>query len=101
MNMNNITQRNIKSLPEAIAMSSDEAVVNVYRGTPVEMVRQMAREMDPPLSVSKAVEALLTAIGFKRGILIAIPEDCPEDLLCALFVQALLDTGVSQPVQVQ
>lgn len=87
----------LKTLPEAIVMTAN-ASMSVYRGTPIEMVQQMASEMKAGLSIHQAVQALLTSIGFKQGILIAIPEDCPEDLLCALFVHALLDTGISEPV---
>jgi hypothetical protein len=92
-----VTQEALTMLPEAIVMTR-EASVSIYRGSPVEMVRQMAHEMKPGLSVPQAVQTLLTSIGFKRGILIAIPEDCPEDMLCALFVHALLDSGISEPV---
>jgi hypothetical protein len=87
----------LRKLPSAIWMKGPKAAVSVYHGKPIDMVRQMAEEMGLP-SVKDAVGTLLTALYRNRGVLIAIPEDAPEEDLSALFVYSLLDTGLSQPV---
>ena len=89
----------LRSLPGVITMAGNPSAI--YHGTPVQMVRQMAAEMRPGMTVRQAVATLLTALGRNRGILIAIPEDAPEEIVAALFVHALIDAGVSRPVVAQ
>ncbi len=62
------------------------------------MVHQMAQEMGLGTNVPEAISVLLDALGRNRGVLIAIPEDVPEDVLAPIFVYALLDCGVSRAV---
>jgi len=95
MKMTPVTPETLKTLPKAIWMQGSRSV---YRGTPVEMVRQMAAEMGPGLTVRSTVDTLLTALYLKRGLLIALPEDAPEEIVAALFVHALLDARVSKPI---
>ncbi len=87
----------LKRLPGAISMALGNHL-SVYHGRPIDMVRQMASEMGEGMSVHAAVGTLLTALYRNRGILIAIPEDAPEEIVAALFVHALIDSGVSRPV---
>jgi hypothetical protein len=95
MKMTPVTPEALKRLPGAIWMQGSRSI---YRGSPVEMVRQMAAEMGADLSVHTTIDTLLTALYLKRGLLIAIPEDAPEDVVAALFVHALLDAKVSKPI---
>src|SRR5271155_1681899 len=90
----------LKSLPDAISVERARQVY-VYHGTPVEMVRQMASEMGPNVTVHNAIGTLLTALYRNRGVLIAIPEDAPEEIVAAVFVHALLDTGIFKPITAQ
>lgn len=86
----------LRGLPSAITMSADPMAV--YYGTPIEMVKQMAAEMGPNVGVRRAISTILTALYRNRGVLIVIPEDAPEEVVAAIFVYALLDSGVSKPV---
>jgi len=86
----------LKTLPRTIWMAQ-QGSVSVYSGTPVEMCRQMASEMGEP-SVRDAINTLLTKLSLNRHVLIGIPEDVPEEILSALFVHALLQSGVSRPL---
>jgi hypothetical protein len=87
----------LRGLPRTISMGGTKHV-SVYHGTPLEMVRSMASEMGLGTDVHEAVSTLLDALGRNRGVLIAIPEDAPEDVVATLFVYALLDSGVSRAV---
>ena len=58
----------------------------------------MGAEMGKQLTVRTTIDTLLTALYLKRGLLIAIPEDAPEEIVAALFVHALLDAKVSKPI---
>lgn len=98
MNRSSLPLEALRSLPTAISIAGS-APVAIYRGTPVEIVRAMASEMEPSdLSVAEAIDALILGLARRWGVVLALPEGCGEDLLAGLFVYALLDTGIGREV---
>lgn len=71
----------------------------LYNGTALEMVQQMADEMkiSEPISPDQAIYILTCALAYHRQIYIGLP-DVPVDDLAFLFIHALLDQGVGQPL---
>lgn len=96
MRVNAVDPNALVNLPRTIWMAG-QSDISVYRGSPLEMVHQMAAEMGSA-SVHETVGVLLTSLYRNRGVLIAIPEDAPDEVLSALFVFALLNTGVGHPM---
>jgi hypothetical protein len=98
MKQHEIVPVGICRLPRAIWIPSSHPVA-VYRGTPVEIVRQMSCEMDPAnLSVRETVYAISVGLEKNRGIAIQVPLGTSDEVLAALFVQRLLDCGLGQPL---
>ena len=69
----------------------------LYNGTALEMVQQMADEMGEEISPDQAIYILTCALAYHRQIYIGLP-DVPVDDLAFLFIHALLDQGVGQPL---
>jgi hypothetical protein len=82
-------------LPAAIWFPSAGDVPAIYRGSPVEMVREMAEEMDEPV-LEDAVEKLLAGLAENRHVNIRLPSGLAEEARCGLFVKALLVSGLGR-----
>jgi hypothetical protein len=90
----------LQKLPAAIWLPRIEAGttdVPVYRGSPQEMVAQMASEMNVATS-REAIVKLLQGLAQNRGVSIGLPASATDEKLAALFVYALLDTRLARPV---
>lgn len=70
----------------------------IYRGSPLEMVRQMAEEMGTGIKTFDAVRTLCNALAEHRKVYIGLPGNVSEDILAGLFVFALLDLRISRPM---
>jgi hypothetical protein len=70
----------------------------IYRGTPVEMVQQMADEMGPTISTHQAIQTLVGALAEHRRIHIGLPSNVSPEVEAGVFIYALLDLGISKPV---
>lgn len=101
-----MTQRQVASLsdlnrlPAAIWIPAggsepSRAELSFYRGSPLEMVREMASEMEE-VSLEAAVGKILMGLAKNRRIAIRIPQGLPDERLSTLFVFALLETGVGR-----
>ena len=89
----------LKQLPDAIWVAgTSKRLPSVYRGEPIEMVRQMAAEMNPNISATDAIRVLVNALAAHRRIFIGLPNNVPDEVLAGLFIYALLDLGVSRPM---
>jgi hypothetical protein len=88
-----------EAIPEAI-WSHGQPVPYVYRGTPTEMVQQMAREMGPGVTVTQAVDTLLKALGRdgRLKLKLKIKGDPPDDIRAGIFVYVLLKNGIAHPL---
>lgn len=95
--MKQVTKDVISKLPEAIWIPADGKLPAIYRGTPVEMVREMAEEMEEPV-LEAAVGKILTGLSQNRRVNIRLPGGLHEEALSGLFVHALLATGVGRPL---
>ena len=88
----------LRTLPKSIWIAGSTPVA-IYHGTPIEIVRAMASEMEPAdLSVPDAIQALLIGLAHRWGIVFAFPPGCGEETLAGLFVYALLDTGIGREI---
>lgn len=94
--MQKVTKDDLYSLPQAIWLPGYWEI-EVYRGSPLEMVESMAEVMgaDTPRD---AMRCILRDFAEDFGILITLPTDTPDERLSALFVYALLDTNLAKPV---
>lgn len=88
---------NIAHLPAAIWILAGGSMPAFYRGSPLEMVRSMAEEMDAP-SLEVAVGTILAGLAKNRRVTIKLPPGLPDEKLSRLFVFALLETGVGKPM---
>ncbi len=86
-----------EQIPEAI-WSPGKPVPYVYRGTPIEMVEQMAHEMGPDVSVSEAMDTLLHALATTGRMKLRIVGDPPENIRAGIFVFSLLQQGIFAPM---
>lgn len=87
----------LPKLPAAIWIPTGRSVPAIYRGTPIEMVREMAAEMEVS-QVEVAVKRILAGLSENRRVTIRLPSGLPEEALSGLFVHALLATGVGRPM---
>lgn len=83
-------------LPRAIWMSGPTP--SVYAGTPVEMVRAMAKEMDPALLPKEAIQILCVALRYTRDVRIRLTWTASEEKLSEQFIRGLLGCGVGRVV---
>lgn len=88
-----------QSLPRAIWIHA-RPEPSVYRGTPLDMVRTMAAEMEPQLSPRDAIVALLGGLSRNRRIHINLHGlgTLNDEGAAQMFVYALLDTGIARPL---
>lgn len=87
-------------VPKAIWMPSPfrGGVPDCYHGTPLEMVEQMAQQMNPGIDVHEAIDVLIEALAQDRDLHIELqaPSNTPEDVRAGMFVLALMLTGVAE-----
>lgn len=69
----------------------------VYRGTPVEIVREMV-EGTTPMTVREALQQLTKGLADTRKVVIQLPWRESDEVLSSLFLHALLELGISRPV---
>ena len=86
----------LRRLPRTI-WAQGRPLPYVYRGTPSDMVRQMAEEMGEDMESDEAIEVLVDALAENRGVLLQLPK-VEGPLLAAVFISALLATGVAKTV---
>lgn len=88
------------SIPKAIWMPSPfrGGVPDCYHGTPLEMVEQMAQQMNPGIDVHEAIDVLIEALAEDRHLQIELraPSNTPEDVRAGMFVFALMLSGVAR-----
>lgn len=84
-----------ESLPSAIWIPSGS--YQIYRGSPADMVRQMAA-LPKKADVRPALRELTQAFAQSRRVVIALPWEQSDDLLAFLFVQRLLELGIGRRV---
>lgn len=69
-----------------------------YQGSPLEIVQDMAAEMNPRFGVDDAIDTTL-AVLIEHGLpLTGIPKLAPEEIRATMFVVALLMWGVARPM---
>lgn len=98
--MTTVSKEALAQLPTAIWIPvpfEDNEEPPVYRGTPLEMVREMATEMEED-DLEVAVDKILQSLAEHRGVSIRLPRGLPDDSLSGLFVLALLETGIGRPL---
>lgn len=87
----------LQSLPGAIWCPGGVSP-SIYRGAPVEMVRQMAAEMGPQVTLEQAIEVVLHNLAAHKRIFIGLPSGVSEEIRAGIFIYALLDIGISRPM---
>jgi hypothetical protein len=92
---------NIKNIfaeiPEAI-WSPGQPIPYVYRGKPIEMVQQMAREMGPGVTTNQAIDTLLDALARDGLLKLRITGNSPPAIRAGIFVHSLLQRGICRPM---
>lgn len=91
-------ERPLSRLPDAIWMPARRggALPSCYRGSPLEMVQQMAAEMGEHLGVHDAIDLLLRFLADERGLKIRLPEQAPEGARALMFVGALVALRIAK-----
>ena len=91
-----------EEIPEDI-WSPGRPLPYVYRGKPIDMVKQMASDMGPDVgpdvTVPQAIDTLLDALsrsGRLRLKFVGSPP--PDDVRAGIFVYSLLQHGICQPM---
>lgn len=87
----------LEDLPLAVWTYSKEGPL-IYRGSPLEMVQQMAAEIGPEVTPGEAMETILNALAEHQHIRIRIVGDPPEDIRAGIFLFALITHGVCHPM---
>jgi hypothetical protein len=87
----------LKEIPDAI-WTSGRPLPYIYRGSPLEMVQQMASEMGPRVTVAQAMELLLKELLRHRRVQIQFHGNPPEVIKAGIFVHTLLANGVCRPM---
>lgn len=90
-------QKMFAEIPPAIWASGPEGPL-VYRGKPIEMVREMASELGPEVTPTQAINLLTVQLASQGRIRLTVTGDPPEDILAGIFVYALLQSGILRPV---
>lgn len=98
-----VTTELSKSGPPPAIYIFDSGDVSVYRGTPLEMVRQMAQEMEDGEGVPdvfEAVDTILECLADYRDIYVDVDLDgvSDESVMAEVLVQVLLRIGVARPM---
>lgn len=86
-------------LPDAIWVATP-SLPSIYRGSPLDMVKAMTREMAPKLCPRDAIHAILGGLARNRGIHIRLDAtpSMSDDAFASLFIFALLDQRVARPL---
>jgi hypothetical protein len=86
---------NVRHIPSAIWIPQGGAEPAIYRGQPIEMVQEMARETGHT-SLYATIGLITQGLSQNRRVKITLPADLSDDALSTLFIYALLTTGVAQ-----
>jgi hypothetical protein len=85
------------TIPGAIWVPSGS--LKVYRGSPVEVVRQMVGcRASRPFQARPALQGLTEELAKARRVRIHLPWEAPDEVLSALFLHALLQLRIARPV---
>lgn len=84
-------------IPNAV-WAPGRPVPYIYRGTPEEMVAQMAEEMGPGVTVTQAMDHLLDALARDGRLKLRILGDPPENIRAGIFMYSLLQHGICHPM---
>jgi len=87
-------------LPDAVWISVEKALPAIYRGSPLDMVRAMTREMEPDLCPKDAIHAILGGLSRNRNIHIRldVTPGMSDETYARLFIFALLDQRIAKPL---
>ncbi len=84
-------------IPDAI-WSPGSPLPYVYRGKPIEMVEQMAKEMGVGVTANQAMDTLLEALRRNGKLSLNIRGNPPEPIRAGIFVYSLLQRGICRPM---
>lgn len=84
-----------ETLPRSVWIPSGS--FRIYRGSPVQMVQEMAGDESPTCSVKETLRKLTEGLAKNRRLIIQLPWSEPEETLSALFVYALLQERIMKP----
>lgn len=84
----------METLPKAIWVPA-AGEMNIYRGTPEEMVLEMAGQED--VSVRQALKALCYALASEQRVVMDLPWEESDARCSELFVMGLLVLGLGHP----
>jgi len=96
-------ESNRPSRPPSAIWIPDKGEVSIYRGTPVEMVQQMAEEMtdtEGTPDIFEAVDMLLESLADHRDIYVNVDLDgvSDESVMASTLIQVLLGIGIAKPM---
>lgn len=96
----NLPEGFLDSIPRTITFRTGlDGLPHCYHGTPLEMVEQMAKEMNRSLGVHEAIDLLLQLLEEAYELQLEIPgADIPESERAAIFIAALIHCHVAQAV---
>lgn len=88
----------IDSLPPALWIP--RGGLRVFRGSPNEIVQEMAHTDDEPrsLSVRESLRQLTYGLQTGHRVRIHLPWEEPDEICSALFLHALLHLAIAKPV---
>lgn len=82
-------------LPPAIWVPSSS--LRVYRGTPVDIIREMTVELgDKPMR--EKLRALVEELAKARKIMVQLPWNQSDEVVSSLFIHALMALKIGRPV---
>jgi hypothetical protein len=87
----------LESIPTAI-WSPGRPIPYVYRGSPLEMVEQMASEMGPAVTPAQAMDKLMKVLATSGRLHIQIHGSPPEEIRAGIFVHCLLQQRICRPM---
>lgn len=90
----------LDGLPKSISMMTRmDGTPEVYRGAPIEMVLQMAHQMQPGLGANEAMDYFMLMLEEAEGLVFEIPGiEVAEDERAAIFIGALIFAKIAKPV---
>ena len=80
----------LQTLPVAI-WSEGHPLPYIYRGAPIDMVRQMAAEMGAGVTADQAMDKLIKSLAKSGRLKLRIHGSPPEDVRAGIFVHCLLE----------
>ena len=69
-----------------------------YQGSPIEMVEEMAEEMNPKYGIHDAIDTSLKMLHDSGVPITPIPTEAHEEVRAAMFIAGLLMWGVAEPM---